>query len=453
MFRLSSKIVLAFSIIIITGSILMVTIINTTTRAGYRQFAKNSDVKFSEKLIDPLKEYYSQNNSWDGVENFLKFPKPRMGEMMEGRGRSSFPPVILTDKMGRILVNTQKNDNRKFNKEQLEHGIEIKYKNRVVGYIFTGSMIVAKLTLEEEKFLNNITAIIIMVTLFILVISIIFSYYFSKRVTKPISKLSQASKQVESGNYKTRVEDEGSDEISQLSKSFNNMVKSLENSDNWRKQIIADSAHELRTPVTLIQGNLEMILDGVYKADNSHIQNIYDETLVLSRLIKELQQLSSAESGSMSLNIDKLNINNLIDNTLEIFNAGKSKDKIELINSIKTNLPLLDGDEQKLKQVFSNILANAYRHTPAGGKIEISAEKHSRKIVIKIKDTGSGVPQKDLKKIFERFYRTDSSRNRSTGGSGLGLAISREIVRLHRGSIHAESENQDGTTIIIKLPI
>ncbi len=452
MFRLSSKIVLAFSIIILTGSILMVSIINITTRVGYKNFTRKNDTMFSERLIDPLTDFYAKNKSWQGVENFLQFPKPKMGEMMEGRGRNNYPPVILTDKRGNVIVNTQRMENRKFNREQLEHGLPIIYKNKTVGYIFSGSMIVTKLTMEEESFLNNIRTIIILVTLFILSISIIFSYIFSKRLTKPITELSKASKQIESGNYKVRVNSEGKDEIAQLTSSFNNMAKSIDSSDTWRKQIIADSAHELRTPVTLIQGNLEMILEGVYKADSSHIQNIYDETLVLSRLIKELQQLSSAESGSMSLNIDKLNLNSLIDNTMEIFNAGKSKDKIELINSINTNLPLINGDEQKLKQVFSNILANAYRHTPSGGNIEIKAEINNSNLTIRIKDTGSGVPEKDLEKIFERFYRTDSSRNRETGGSGLGLAISREIIRLHKGTIHAESQKLKGTTIVVCLP-
>lgn len=453
MFRLSSKIVLAFSIIIITGSILMVSIINITTRVGYKKFTKQNDTTYSNRLIGPLTDYYARNESWQAVENFLKFPKSRMGEMMEGRSRNRTPPIILADNKGKVLVNTQKMDNRTFHRDQLERGLPIIYKDNTVGYIFTGSMIVTKLTREEEIFLNNIRTIIILVTLFILTISIIFSYLFSKKLTKPITEISLASKQIESGNYKVRVSSDGKDEISQLSKSFNNMAQSIENSDLWRKQIIADSAHELRTPVTLIQGNLEMILDGVYKADSSHIQNIYDETLVLSRLIKELQQLSSAESGSMSLNIDRLSISHLIDNTLEIFNAGKSKDNIELINSIDITLPQIDGDEQKLKQVFSNILANAYRYTPAGGKIEIKAEVKNCLVTIRIKDTGSGVPSKDLEKIFERFYRTDSSRNRETGGSGLGLAISKEIIRLHSGLIHAESQNMEGTTIVVTLPL
>jgi len=392
------------------------------------------------------------NNSWEGIESIIQIPRGRMGDMMDGRGRAPTPPIMITDQHGKIVLNTLNIDIKRVSKEQLKLGVNINIENKVIGYIFSGSMLVEKLTLEEEYFLGRITNIIIIVTLFILIISIIISYLFSYKLTKPISKLSSASKQIGSGDYTTRVDVNGNDEISMLGVAFNNMAKSIEDSDSWRKQIIADSAHELRTPTTLIQGHLEMIIDGVYKPDKKHIESIYNETKVLTKLIQELQELSSAESGSMKLNIEKLDINKLIKNTSETFIAGDSQE-VALKTEINKNIPLIDGDWQKLKQVVTNVLANAYRHTPIGGEIKISSHLKNREVSIIIEDNGCGIAKDELEKIFERFYRTDRSRNRNKGGSGLGLAISREIIRLHRGSIYAESEIDKGTKIVIKLPV
>jgi len=465
MFRLRSKILLAFSLVILTGMILMVTIINFTTRSGYESFAKQNDIDICLYLSGPLSEYYSFQGNWDGVETLLNLPQLGMGQMRGGMNRKAddngprfrmmVPHFILADSMGNVLVNTGENrdeDVEVLSGKILESGVKIFSGKKIIAYLFAGSMIKTNLNENEQKFLNRTMIIIVSVSLFILFISIIFSYFFSWRLTRPVDALTSAAREVKAGNYNQRVSVAGKDELSDLSRSFNQMVDSLENNDKWRKQIIADSAHELRTPVSLIQGNLEMILDGVYQADTAHLQNIYDETLVLSRLIKELQELSSAESGSMFLNMEELNLNTLIGNVSDLFRVGELKDKINLNNLIEDELPLIQGDYQKLKQVFSNVLANAFRHTPEGGSVQVRAEVKKSSVLIVIEDTGPGIKEEELEKIFERFYRTDSSRNRVSGGSGLGLSISREIIKLHGGSIYAQSKNDSGASIFISLP-
>lgn len=461
MFRLRSKILLAFTIIILSGTVLMVGFINFTTRSGYENFARQNDLDFSLNLSMVLKEYYRVNRSWDGVENLLLFTQQRTsqgqmkGMMNTPRMRGFTPRIIVADRNGRIIVNTDSEyqiPRGSIDRENLPSGSPVIFDNLVVGYVFTGSMIQRGLSENEKQYLNRTTIIIVSVSLFILLVSVVFSWFFAGKLAKPVSALNDAASSIQIGDFSKRVSVEGADELAVLSKSFNNMAESLENNDKWRKQIIADSAHELRTPVSLIQGNLEMILDGVYKADREHLKNIYDETLVLSRLIKELQELSSAESGSLSLNREDLDINLLIENVLGIFRAGEVKEKISLKNSISEALPLVHGDYQKLKQVFANVLANAFRHTPEGGTVELFGEIGSSSIIIEIRDTGPGIDKEDLEKIFERFYRTDSSRNRNHGGSGLGLAISREIIKLHNGQIYARSERGKGASIFISLP-
>ena len=297
-------------------------------------------------------------------------------------------------------------------------GVPIKVNGKTAGFILTGSMISPTLSAEEEYFLNRIKVIIILITAFTLFTSIIFSYIFSYKLTKPITALSKATKQIENGNYSIRVNEKGTDEISTLSKSFNNMASSIQHNDTWRKQIIADSAHELRTPVTLIQGQLEMIIDGVYNADKKNLKSIYEETLILSRLIKELQELSSAESGNLNLIPTKIELKEFIDSIIKSYTSGTLIENIELKSTITNPLPLIYGDTQKLTQVFNNIISNAIRYT--NKYIQIDSEVNKEYVIIKISDNGIGIPKDDLEKVFERFYRVDRSRNREQGGSGLG---------------------------------
>lgn len=459
MFRLRSKILLAFFVIILSGTVLMVGFINFTTRSGYENFVRKNDIDLSVNLSLLFKDYYLINRSWEGVETVLFTPQQRKGQMNRmmnnPRMRNMMPRIIITDKFGKIVMDSDPipGSKREFlEKEQLKIGGEITIDNRTIAYVFAGSMIQNELSENENHYLNRTTVIIISVSLFILFISMIFSWFFSGRLAEPVSALNKAASSIGRGDFTKRVPAAGSDELALLSAAFNKMAESLENNDKWRKQIIADSAHELRTPVSLIQGNLEMILDGVYKPDREHLQNIYDETLVLSHLIRELQQLSSAESGSMTLNIEELNLNILIENVMNIFRAGEVRGKITLVNNISEIFPSVEGDYQKLKQVFANVLANAFRHTSEGGEINISGKVFTSSLLIEIRDSGSGISKEELEKIFERFYRTDSSRNRNYGGSGLGLAISREIIRLHQGTIYAESEINTGTSIFISLP-
>lgn len=458
MVTLRRKMLIIFSVIIILSTVLMVTFINITTRSGYERFSKEKDLEFSKLIASQLEEYYRENKSWDGVESLMHISFRNSHMLRRGRDRMNpmFPPLVITDSNGRILLNTRRGRDiniKSVEKKWLKKGIPITYKNEAVAFVFAGSMLGQKLTRDEVLFLSRIKIIVILVSIFILIVSIVVVYIFSGKLTKPIVSLNSSVKEIRDGNYLSRVEPLGDDELAQLGLSFNQMAESLSDAERWRKQIIADSAHELRTPVSLIQGNLEMILDGVYKADDLKIKSIYDETLVLSRLITELQELSSAESGQMILELELIEPRAFIETVLDIFRVKEKQNRIKIINYIKPDLPKIKADPRKLKQVLSNVLANALRHTPEGGEIGIRATTEGDSVVFKITDSGNGIKEDDLDRIFDRFYRIDNSRNRKHGGSGLGLAISREIIKLHGGNIYAESEIGKGTSITIILPI
>ena len=241
-----------------------------------------------------------------------------------------------------------------------------------------------------------------------------------------------------------------------LAKGFNLMAESLQKAENWKRQIIADSAHELRTPVSLIQGHLEMMLEGVYTIDKKGIKTIFDETVLLTSLISELQELSSAEAGQTTLVMEKLALEEIIESAKNTFKASLEEKKIKFRINIESTLPEVLADRQKLYQVLLNIISNSLKFTPDRGLINISAwsGKASGNVSVAIEDSGPGIPPEERLKIFDRFYRIDKHRNRDSGGSGLGLAISREIIRNHEGAIEAvDPLSGKGTRILITLPV
>ncbi|MCF6335181.1 MAG: ATP-binding protein, partial [Spirochaetales bacterium] len=237
---------------------------------------------------------------------------------------------------------------------------------------------------------------------------------------------------------------------------FNTMTESLRAAENWKKQIIADSAHELRTPVALIQGHLEMMLEGVYEINREGIQTLYDETLLLSSLISELQKLSSEEASRSILTKEPFRVEDFFESVKSAFKAKFEEAGISFKTSIDPEVSLLNADWQRLHQVFLNLIANSIRYTPSGGTIRISAEKDVslKSIKFAVEDSGCGVPREERSKIFNRFYRVDKHRNRDNGGSGLGLSISREIINNHAGTIEAvDPLFGSGTRIQIVLPL
>lgn len=280
----------------------------------------------------------------------------------------------------------------------------------------------------------------------------IFTLY--TRFGQPLTEMFNAIDSVAEGNLSVRVSENKSDMFSELVKRFNKMVEELERAEQQRRNLTADIAHELRTPLHIIQGNLEGILDGVYEPTTDHINNTLEETQLLGRLVNDLQVLSLAESGQLPLHATRFLLTDLIQDLSSSFSSQAASQGIDLATNIANPSEELTADYDRLNQVLSNLIANALRHTPQGGRISIETESipnEERSVRIKIKDTGVGIPPEDLPFIFDRFWRGDKARS-GHGNTGLGLAISKQLVLAHGGTIDAESEVSKGTTFIIALP-
>ena len=290
------------------------------------------------------------------------------------------------------------------------------------------------------------------VVLIVLLLFIIVNLY--TRIGKPLEGLFNAINAVEEGNLSVRVPENKSDMFSDLIKRFNKMIGELERAEQQRRNLTADIAHELRTPLHIIQGNLEGIVDGVYEPTIDHINNTLDETKLLARLVNDLQILSLAETGQLPLHPTRFLLTDLIQDLTSSFASQAASQSINLQTNLTDPSQYLTADYDRLNQVLSNLISNALRHSPESGTISIETDSGSspeRSVRIMVKDTGAGIASEDLPFIFDRFWRADKSRSERVH-SGLGLAITKQLILAHGGTIEAQSEMGKGTTFIIELP-
>jgi len=321
-----------------------------------------------------------------------------------------------------------------------------------------GAAAILYLIFSEYSGVRNIWLLLCGAPFVLVVLAIITIITLYTRFGKPLQQLFNAINAVEEGDLSVRVPENNSDMFSDLIKRFNKMVGELERAEQQRRDLTADIAHELRTPLHIIQGNLEGILDGVYQPTSEHINNTLDETRLLTRLVNDLQTLSLAETGQLPLHPTRFLLADLMQDLTSSFSSQAASLGIDLKTRLADPNQKLTADYDRLNQVLSNLIANALRHTPRGGTVSVHAqsiEKHTGnsnfKLQIIIRDTGSGIPAEDLPFIFDRFWRGDKSRSERTQ-SGLGLAIAKQLLHAHGGTIDVESEPGKGTTFTIELP-
>lgn len=270
-----------------------------------------------------------------------------------------------------------------------------------------------------------------------------------RRIALPLGDLINAAARVEDGDYTARITERGPREVRKLARAFNSMTTQLQANEEQRRAMLADVTHELRTPLSVIQGNVEGLMDGVYARDDAHLQVILDETKVMARLIEDLRTLSLAESGRLTLQRESTDVAALIHDVANSFRAQVERAGISLAYDAPTTLPPIEVDSVRIREVLANLISNAQRYTPQGGRIQISAALVSpTSIEVRVSDTGRGISPELLPHVFDRFHKS-----RDSMGSGLGLAIARQLIELHGGQIYAESAQGAGTTIRFTLPV
>jgi two-component system sensor histidine kinase BaeS len=282
--------------------------------------------------------------------------------------------------------------------------------------------------------------------------SLILGVVLARTLTRTLREITDASRAIAKGDLKQQVPIRSQDELGELATSFNQMSSDLAKSQDLRRQMTADIAHELRTPLTVVLGHSEALSEGQLPPDPETFDIIYDETKRLNRLVDDLRTLSLSDAGELHLNRSRISPQELLDRSAAARKSEANSKNISLGVETSPGLPEVNVDADRMTQVLVNLLDNALRYTPEGGRVTLTGTQIPDGVAITVKDNGPGIPEVDLPYVFDRFYRGDKSRQREEGGSGLGLAIARSLIESQGGRIRAESQVGEGASFIIELP-
>ncbi|MBP6469686.1 MAG: HAMP domain-containing protein [Chloroflexi bacterium] len=464
-FRLGlfARLMLAFLIVIVAGGLVTIWLTRQTTAAQFTVYTTSSSRHQAELLAPVLSDFYAEQNTWSGVDALLA-PASRdtMGGMMRhGQGNSMLGMwsmmgnrLLVVDENGRVLADTENEMvGQQLPADLLQQtGVPILHGAQTIGTVLVTASLQS--TAQNEFFINRVNQAILLSLLAAGALALFFGGLIVWQVVRPLQQLTAAAQKIAAGNLTQQVNVAPGDEIGDLALAFNQMTQRLARAETLRNQMTADIAHELRTPLTVIQGNIEALQDGVFPLTVDALDPILDKTLLLRRLVEDLRQLTLAETGQLSLDMQPTDLHALAAQSAEAFQSTAAERAISLVINSPDELPVVNADRQRMQQVFMNLLANALRYTPDGGAVTIRLALEAGRVRVAVEDTGPGIPPEDRTNVFERFYRADQGRARAAdgSGSGLGLAVVRSIVEAHGGQIGVESAPDQGAAFWFTLP-
>jgi len=428
------------------------------TTSEFSNFMSESRSSYLERTEQTLTDFYTKNGSWSGVQNLIQSLPTFINDRL-----------ILADSSGTIIGDT----NAQWLGETVQSVGLFKPTSIVVSgqevgklYLLSSGMVIVQFvppggalsgqpppSSPEQRFLSHVNTSLIIAGVVGAAVAILLGLFLTRQFTKPIRALKKGAARIAKGDLAYRVDVKSRDEFGELANSFNSMAASLDGSEQSRRRLFADIAHELRTPLSVIGGTVDAMLDGVYEPNADNLNSIKEETEVLTTLVGELRDLTLAESGHLKLEFEPTNLAELVRRRVsqaDVIARGKN---VTLRMDIAEGLPEIEADGRRIEQVVANLLDNALNHTPSGGIVMVAVSRDKDGVLVSVSDTGEGVPAEDLSHIFERFYRVDDARSRKTGGAGLGLAIAKQMVELHGGRIWVESEVGKGSKFSFTLPV
>ena len=273
------------------------------------------------------------------------------------------------------------------------------------------------------------------------------------QITRPLTRLRDAAEQIAAGKLDTRVQVKSKDEVGRVGLAFNHMAGELQRQEGLRKVMVADIAHELRTPLSVMQVNLEAMKDELLPASPEELDGLHHEVIRLSRLVEDLRLLSLADSGNLRLHSDLIDVNALVETAVRRMKPQAEAQGVILGATLSSKPATIIGDEDKLHQVLGNLMSNALRFTPSGKRVEVSVQANRQQVTLQVADEGPGIDPADLPELFERFFKGDRARSRNDSGSGLGLSIVKQLVQLHGGQVQANLPESGGLEVAVRLPV
>lgn len=416
-----------------------------------------------QEFVDEALRYYEFFGSWSGFEDYIADvtdglrPEARRGRG-QGQPRNRPPrpllgPFALLDSGGRVIASNvpPEMQNRLLDSPDMAT-VPLAVDGEQIGTViaFTRE---PELSQEDNEFLRRISEALLLAALAAALGAMLLGVLLARSLTRPLHELTRAIQAMQDGKLEQAVRVRSRDEIGQLVNAFNQMSSDLAHANHLRRQMTADIAHDLRTPLTVVTGYLEGLRDGTLGATPERFETMHQEAVQLQHLVEDLRTLSLADAGELSLEMKATAPHEFMQDVARSYEPLAQQSTITLHVEADEALPAVSMDPQRMMQVMGNLLTNALRYTPAGGTITLRARQDGDALCLQVHDTGPGIPPEKLPYIFHRFYRADESRSQNGGESGLGLAIAKSIVQAHGGSIHAESAPGQGTTIHICLPL
>lgn len=419
-------------------------------RAADRQFEgylNQAMMMRARVLVPELAAYYLRYGEWTRSEELeeivaagVAMPRGRPAPAME------FVRLVLTDAEGRVVAGDPHGRPRVIPARILGRSTSIAINRQVIGYL------VMEVGARENALASALRRSLLWGGMLAAGVAIILGSLVTHQMLRPLNALSEAADKIAAGNLDVRVEVDSDDELGELARRFNEMAAALERDKILRRTMVADIAHELRTPLAVMRGQIEALQDGVFDMTPENLKPVHEQALLLSRLVDDLHELSLAEAGHLPLEMGALDLGDLARRVLAGFAGQAAERGVELVVRVGEDLPAVRGDAQRLEQVLSNLVSNALRYVSAGGAVTVRAQSEDGGVRVEVEDTGEGIPEEHLDLVFERFYRVDPARDRSAPHSGLGLAISKQLVEAHGGRIGAENAPGAGARFWFWLP-
>jgi signal transduction histidine kinase len=447
MYSLRLRLFLAFILVILVTIGTVSIFVSRASQIEIEQYQLRMKQNQQERIACLLSQYGLHGEGWADVQPAVQHMQAVFGQH-----------IILADDQGTVVADSLgEHLGEKYSPSWLGNGQQVQYIQNSDGkpgtlytspdstYVDSAASILS-LSDSINRFLLWGGALAIMVALAI-------TFWLSRRISAPIHALTIANKRIGEGDFSRRLPFWGKDEVGELINSFNSMADRLKEAEQIRRDLVADVAHELRAPVSSIRAYLEAMRDGLMDTNTKSLDSLYEDIILLSRLIDDLQTLSLADAGQLSLVYQPEDISHIVNSVAESVQPKAVAKRINLTVNFPERLPPTKVDAQRLSQILHNLLDNAIRHTPSGGSVLVNIVETDKSIKVTVSDTGEGIPPEDLPHMFERFYRVDKSRSKATGGSGLGLTIARRLVEAHGGKIEVRSKLGEGSEFTFTIPV
>lgn len=461
---LRARLTSSFLVAIAATAALVVLLANLITASQFRGYVSHAGQSYADRLAPVFADYYAQAGKWDGVEALMAYvqdtnkqrppqaPGPRHLMPRSGMVEPEGERLLLVDTDGSVIADSRAGmpvpGNLVLN---LDKGAAIVVNEQQVGILLVYSGL-GRLSAAQQSFLRQVNLLLIAAGALAVLGVLIVGSLQARRIVKPVRALAAAAHRVASGDLSQRIPITSEDELGEMASAFNTMAAELERQHELRRRAMADVAHELRTPLSVLQVQLESIEDNLTQPTPEVIDGLQADVAHLSRLVEDLRVLSLADAGELQIEATPVEVTALARDVVERMQAAARAGEIALDSQLPEEELHVTGDAQRLTQVLLNLLSNALSHTPSGGHVTVRAQQVDDEIRVTIQDTGEGIAAQDLPHIFERFYRADRARRRGTGGSGLGLSIAKSLTEAQGGTITVESQPGEGSTFTVALP-